>query len=116
MASPSVRTFFVQLLSDAPVGSPLSMPIEMAGSDLSAVTNAAKVGGECRVGGRVVVAAGADAAAESGGAVVIDFPASVFLVADFPILDVRERAAWSIRRKFRPSLVASGDAPRRLAQ
>ena len=34
--------------------------------------------------------AGADAAG-TGRAVVIDFPAAVFLVADFPILDVGER-------------------------
>ena len=46
--------------------------------------------GERGVGGRVVLGAGADAAG-TGRAVVIDFPAPVFLVADFPILDVGER-------------------------
>ena len=46
--------------------------------------------GEGRIGGRVVLGAGADSAG-TGRAVVIDFPAPVFLVADFPILDVGER-------------------------
>ena len=44
--------------------------------------------GEGNVGRRIVLAAGAHAAG-AGGAVVIGLPASVLLVADFPVLDRR---------------------------
>ena len=89
---PSVSTFLVQLLSLMPVGSPLSMPMEMAGRPAAAVISAASAGellGEGHVGGRVVLAAGAHAAGP-GGAVVIGLPTAIFLVADLPVLDVGE--------------------------